>query len=132
MTYVAVRSETAPTVVGYYTLAAGAVAFSQLPPAATKKLPRHPVPVVLLARLAVNRSAQGQGIGAAMLMDALRRALEVSKSLGVHAVEVVAIDEQAAAFYAKYGFERLLNEPRHLFLPLRTIERTAAGEMRKK
>lgn len=109
-------------VIGYYTLAAGAVAFEHLPKDLSRKLPKHPVPVVLLGRLAVDRSAQGKRLGEGLLLDALQRALNLTSSLGVHAVEVVAIDAAASAFYRKYGFTPLLDEPRHLFLPIATVE----------
>jgi GNAT superfamily N-acetyltransferase len=121
-TFVAVRAEETHGVVGYYTLAAGAVAFAHVPEDVARRLPKHPVPVILLARLAVGQSAQGQGLGATLLADALRRSLELSKSLGVFAVEVLAIDEQAAAFYSRYGFTPLLDNPRHMYLPIGTIE----------
>lgn len=109
-------------VIGYYTLAAGAVAFEHLPGDSARKLPKHPVPVVLLARLAVDRSAQGRGLGEALLMDALQRSLDLSGGLGVHAVEVDALDDAAAAFYRKYGFTPLLDDPLHLYLPIATVE----------
>lgn len=109
-------------VIGYYTLAAGAVAFEKLPEDAARKLPKHPVPVVLLARLAVDQPAQGMGLGEVLLLDALQRSLDLSTGLGVHAVEVDAIDDAAAAFYSKYGFVPLLDEPLHLYLPISTIE----------
>ncbi|OWK36025.1 GNAT family N-acetyltransferase [Fimbriiglobus ruber] len=109
-------------VLGYYTLAAGAVAFAQVPPDASRKLPKHPIPVVLLARLAVDQSAQGMRLGEGLLLDALKRALDLSKGLGVYAVEVDAIDDQAAAFYRKYGFTPLLDAPLHLYLPISTAE----------
>jgi GNAT superfamily N-acetyltransferase len=95
-TFVAVRTGGDGQVVGYYTLAASAVSFDNMPPEIALKLPRHPVPMILLARLAVDRRAQGEGLGKALLHDALQRALGTSKSLGVFAVEVLAIDEQAA------------------------------------
>ena len=108
---------------GYYTLAAGAVAFEHLPTVASTKLPKHPIPVILLARLAVDLSAQGQGLGEKLLLDALQRALDLSDSLGSHAVEVDALDDSAISFYVKYGFSPLLDNPRHLYLPLATIDR---------
>ncbi len=108
---------------GYYTLAAGAVAFEHLPTVASTKLPKHPIPVILLARLAVDLSAQGQGLGEKLLLDALQRSLDLSDSLGAHAVEVNALDDSAIAFYVKYGFSPLLDNPRHLYLPLATIDR---------
>ncbi|MGA2254379.1 MAG: GNAT family N-acetyltransferase [Thermoguttaceae bacterium] len=121
-TFVAVRTGGAGQVVGYYTLAASAVSFDNMPPEIAMKLPRHPVPMILVARLAVDRRAQGEGLGKALLHDALQRALGISKSLGVFAVEVFAIDEQAAGFYAKFGFTPMLDDPRHMYLPTRTIE----------
>ena len=108
--------------VGYYTLAAGAVSFEHLPAGTARKLPKHPVPVVLLARLAVAQSAQGFRLGERLLLDALQRALDLSAGLGVHAFEVDAIDDSAAAFYAKYGFTPLLDDPLHLYLPISTVE----------
>jgi len=120
-TYVAGRPGDA-TVRGYYTLASGAVAFEKLPAPAAKKLPRHPVPVVLLARLAVDQSVQGQALGEALLIDSLHRCLGLADALGIHAVEVHAIDQSARAFYEKYGFVPLLDSELHLFLPFATIK----------
>ncbi len=108
-------------VIGYYTLASGALVFEHLPPDASRKLPKHPVPVVLLARLAVDQSVQGQGLGEGLLFDALHRTLTLSSDLGVHAVEVDALDDAAAAFYRKYGFTALLDNPLHLYLPIATV-----------
>ncbi len=110
-------------VIGYVTLAAGAVAFENLPGDAARKLPAHPVPVVLLARLAVDIAFQGRGIGKGLLLEALERAVGLSDKLGVWAVEVVAIDAAAVAFYRKYGFTPLLDSPRHLFLPIETVRK---------
>lgn len=110
-------------VVGYATLAAGAVSFGNLPPESSRKLPVHPLPVVLLARVAVDRGFQGMRIGEALLLDALERSLALSEQLGIFAVEVRAIDETAAAFYRRYGFTPLLDDERHLFLPIETVRR---------
>lgn len=126
-TYVAVRPGE-KRVVGYYTLASGAVSFENLPAEASKKLPRHPVPVILLGRLAVDESVQGQGLGGFLMADALRRCLSLPGQLGVHAVEVDAIDDQAKAFYQRYGFTALLDDPLHLFLPMATVEEAFAEE----
>ena len=82
------------------------------------------MPVILLARLAVDHRIQGRGLGTALLQDALRRhALSLAASIGVFAVEVVAVDEQAAAFYSRFGFTSLLDDPQHMYLPIKTIER---------
>jgi GNAT superfamily N-acetyltransferase len=110
-------------VIGYQTLAASAVAFEHLPSGAARGLPRHPVPVVLLARLAVDRSVQEMRLGEGLLLDALQRALDLSRVLGVHAVGVDAIDDSAAAFYRRYGFTALLHGPLHLYLPISTMEK---------
>jgi GNAT superfamily N-acetyltransferase len=115
----------ATTVAGYYTLAAGAIAIANLPPETAKRLPKHPVPVILLGRLAVDQKARGQGLGKALLRDALRRSLELSEQLGLFAVEVLAIDADAREFYTKYGFVPLADNDLHLFLPIRTIEKGA-------
>lgn len=120
-TFVAVSGEQ-KRVLGYYTLAAGAVAFENIPAETSHKLPRHPVPVILLARLAVDQTAQSKALGQRLLMDALERALSLSGELGVYAVEVDALDEAAAAFYRKYGFVPLVDDPHHLYLPMATVE----------
>jgi GNAT superfamily N-acetyltransferase len=119
-TYVAVRAGE-KTVRGYYTLASGAMPVAVLPASAARKLPKHPVPVILLGRLAVDRSAQGQRLGEGLLGDALRRCAELAERLGVHAVEVNAIDNQAKAFYAKYGFIPLADHELHLYVPIDSI-----------
>jgi len=124
-TYVAVRAGQS-RVLGYYTLASGAVSFQNLPAKAARKLPKHPVPVALLGRLAVDSSAQGQGLGKLLLVDALRRCLELSNRLGIHAVEVHAIDDEARRFYEHYGFVALAGDERYLSLPVATI-RNAVG-----
>ncbi len=120
-TFVLVKSDE-PAIRGFYTLAAGAISFEYLPAKSSKKLPKHPVPVVLLARLAVDVSVQGQRLGERLLLDALRRSLELSQKLGIHAVEVDAIDDAAAQFYARYGFISLNDDSHHLYLPIASIE----------
>jgi GNAT superfamily N-acetyltransferase len=84
-------------------------------------LPRTDVPVVLLGRLAVDRSTQGQGLGALLLIDALRRAQFLSDQIGIRAVEVEAIDDAARDFYQRFGFTPLADAPRHLYLSMQAI-----------
>jgi hypothetical protein len=96
-TYVAVKPGEVQ-VRDYYTIASGAVPFLNLPAPSARKLLRHPVPVILLARLAVDHSAQGQKLVESLLLDALGRSLTLAEALGIHAVEVDAIDQQAKAF----------------------------------
>jgi GNAT superfamily N-acetyltransferase len=120
-TFVAVRPGE-KRVHGYYTLASGSVSFQDLPVAIAKRLPHHPLPVVLLARLAIDQTVQGAGLGELLLLDALRRCLNLSGELGVHAVEVRALDAGAERFYQRYGFVPLKDDNLHLYLPIRTIE----------
>jgi len=126
-TYVAVPAGE-KRVLGYYTLASGAIPFEHLPAKAAKKLPRHPVPAALLARLAVDRSAQGRGLGTFLLMDALKRCWDLSGQLGIHAVVVEAIDDSARAFYEKFGFAPLQDNPLHLYLPITIVEGVTKAE----
>lgn len=108
---------------GYYSLAAGAVQFQHLTEAQRKRLPKYPVPVAHLGRLAVDRSAQGQGLGSHLLIDALSRVSRAERELGIHAIEVVAIDAAAQRFYLKYGFTALADDPHHLFISMRTVRK---------
>lgn len=121
-TFVATRSGDA-RVVGYYAISTHRVVYESLPAAEAKGLPRLDVPVVLLGRLAVDLTVQGQGLGALLLVDALRRSLHISEQIGIRAVEGDPIDESARNFYLKFGFRPLLDEPRHLFLPMHEIRR---------
>ncbi len=98
-TYVA-DQEGDQRVLGYYTLASGAIDAGSLPANQAKKLPRHAVPVVLLARLAVDRSVHGRGLGGVLLRDALARALDLAEKLGIHAIVVDALDAEAKAYYS--------------------------------
>lgn len=120
-TYVAVRGGER-RVFGYYTLASASVAVEKLPPSAARKLPHHPIPTILLARLAVDQTAKGQGLGKLLLFDGLHRSQLLAGELGVLGVVVEAIDAEAQAFYQKYGFEAPTDDPRHLYLPMVTID----------
>ncbi|MDD5263071.1 MAG: GNAT family N-acetyltransferase [Methylacidiphilales bacterium] len=113
MTYVACRGL---RVVGYYSLAVGSVMFETAPQRVSKGLPRHPVPVMLLARLAVDRSEQRTGIGKGLLKDALLRTVQAADIAGIRALLVHAKDEGARAWYLKYDFEPGPTDPLHLFL----------------
>lgn len=119
-TFVAVKSGER-AVRGYYSLAAGSVSLESLTEAQRKHLPRYPVPVAHLGRLAVDVSVQGQGLGAFLLMDALERVDRANRSLGIHAVEVVAIDDAARRFYVKYGFTELRDDPHHLLISMKKV-----------
>lgn len=124
-TFVAVRPGERQ-VVGFYTLASGSVAFQTVPEEVRKRLPRYPVPVVHLARLGVDRSAAGKGLGGALLADVLARAVDVADQIGVWAVQVQAKHEKARAFYAHHGFEPLADDPLSLYLPIATARNALA------
>jgi ribosomal protein S18 acetylase RimI-like enzyme len=109
-------------VVGFYTLSAGSVAFSDAPERLRKRLPRYPIPVAHLGRLATCQSVQGRGLGEALLFDALGRTAKIADVLGIVAVEVRAKNDRARGFYEKYGFESLLDDGQHLYLPLATVK----------
>ena len=104
---------------GYYTIASSAVAFDIVP----ENLPRHPVPVALIGRLAVDKTARRQRLGETLLIHALGSARRAAKILGIYAIVVDAVDESARNFYLKYGFNELTDDRLHLYLPLKTIEK---------
>jgi GNAT superfamily N-acetyltransferase len=112
-----VVADTGGRVLGYYALAAGAVARASAGRQLRRNMP-DPLPVVVLARLAVDRTAQSQGIGAGLLQDAVKRALSVAGNAGVRAVLVHALNDEAAGFYRRYGFRPSAINPRVLLLPL--------------
>ena len=91
-------------VVGYYSLTVGQVDTAEVPPRVSKGMGRYPIPVVILARLAVSNSYQGRGIGLAMLRDAIRRTLTISEQAGIRALLTHPIDDDAAHFYQRFGF----------------------------
>jgi len=117
-TYVAVVDD---QIIGYYSLSAASVEYASAPDRLRKGLARHPVPVMLIARLAVDRTWQGKGLGAALLADALRRTLAAADILGMRAVMVHAKDEAARRFYEHFDFDPSPIEPLHMFLLLKEI-----------
>jgi GNAT superfamily N-acetyltransferase len=110
-------------VVGYYSLAPGSISQKEAIPRASKSA-REPIPIVLLARLAVDKREQGQGIGPALLKDALKRAYAGAEIIGGRAVLVHAIDTDAAAFYRKYGFESRPGLELHLMMLMKDLRVT--------
>jgi GNAT superfamily N-acetyltransferase len=123
--YVATRGG---SVVGYYSLATAQVEYAVAPDRLRKGLARHPVPVILLARLAVDRGSQGIGLGAALLRDALKRAHNASEIIGVRAILVHAKDEKARRFYEHFDFDPSPIEPLQLFLLVKEVARLIEGE----
>jgi predicted N-acetyltransferase YhbS len=116
----------AQRVVGYYSLAASSVGKDRASFRAAKGQANHPVPVILLARLAVDKTEQHQGLGPALLKDALLRCQRAAKEIGARAVLVHAIDEKAKGFYRHFGFEDCAVDDLHLMLLIRDI-RPASG-----
>jgi GNAT superfamily N-acetyltransferase len=117
-TYVA---PAAPEIAGYYTLVVGQVEYEQAAERLKKGLARFPVPVMLLARLAVSTSWQGKGIGPGLLKDAMLRTLQAAEIAGIRAFLVHAKDDQAKAFYERFGFLPSPSDPFHLYRLLKDI-----------
>lgn len=117
-TYVATRGN---RIVGYYSLAYGSVSIEEAPPSVKSGLPRYPIPVILLARLAVDLTEQRRGLGPALLKDALLRTIQAAEIAGLRAMLVHAKDDSAERFYEKFGFEPSPIDGYHLFLRLSDI-----------
>ncbi len=107
--------------VGYYSLAVGAVEHAEAPHRITRGMARHPLPIMLLARLAVDRKEQGQGLGKALLKDALLRTAQAADIAGIRALLVHARDDEARLWYQKYDFEPSPTDPFHLFLLMKDL-----------
>ena len=119
-TYVALVGE---AVIGYHTLAVSQVSHEGAPERLTKGLARHPVPVMLLARLAVDRRWHGHGVGKALLKDAMLRTLQAADIAGIRAIAVHAKDDEARRFYEKFDFIPSPTDPMHLFVLLKDVRR---------
>jgi GNAT superfamily N-acetyltransferase len=122
--YVATRGA---RVVGYYGLAAGAVDRETAPARVTKGLARHPVPVIVLARLAVDLREQGGALGGALLKDCLVRVLSAADVIGVRALLVHAKSTRARAFYERFDFEPSPVDALTMFLLIKDLRRSAGS-----
>ncbi len=109
-------------VAGFYTLAVGEAACGDAPSRLAKGLARHPIPIMLLARLAVSLDWQGRGLGAGLLKDAMRRTLQAADIAGIRAFAVHAKDGNAAAFYQHFDFLPSPTDPLHLFLLIKDLK----------
>ena len=119
--FIAIENETG-IIAGYYTLSAASIPLTELRQEEAKRLPRYPtLPAVRIGRLAVDRSFQGCGLGAAMLMNAVDRTMQ--DAAAGYALLVDAKHEQAVEFYKHHGFESLASRPDTLFLPLATAQK---------
>lgn len=119
-TYVIARKN---QVKGFYSLCPASVEPSQAPERVTKGQAKHPVPVVLLARLAIDISEQGRGIGRHLLLDAFRRALVGAEVIGGRALLIHAKDESARAFYLRFNAEPSPTDPLHLFILMKDLRK---------
>lgn len=109
------------TVVGYYALAVGSVEQEEAPERVKKGLAKHSIPIMLLARLAVDRHWQKRGIGAGLLKNATLRTLQAADIAGIRALVVHAKDDEAREFYQHFNFVPSPSDPLHLFMLLKDI-----------
>jgi GNAT superfamily N-acetyltransferase len=124
-TYVGLAGD---SIIGYYSLAVGHVMREEAPERLMKGLARHPVPIMLLARLAVDHRWQGQGVGKALLKDAMLRTLQAADIAGIRAFAVHAKGEEARRFYLKFDFIPSPSDPMHLFVLLKDVRRIVSGQ----
>jgi GNAT superfamily N-acetyltransferase len=122
-TYVGLADQ---TVIGYYSLAVGSVEYEQAPERVTKGLAHHPIPVMLLARLAVDQQWQRKGVGAGLLKDAMLRTLQAADIVGICALLVHAKDHHATLFYQHFDFIPSPSDPLHLLMLLKDMRKIVA------
>ncbi len=111
-------------VIGFYSLVVGEIAFCDAPERLTKGLAHHPVPIMLLARLAVSKAWQGRRIGSGLLKDAMKRTLQAADIGGIRAFAVHAKDRQAKQFYERFGFIASPTDPLHLYRLIKDLRRS--------
>lgn len=121
-TFLAVNEGGGKTILGFYSVAPASVAYDRTPLLIRRNLARHEVPVFRLARLAVDRSIQGQGLGGQLLLAAGRRCLRVASEVGGVALLIDAKNQRIAQWYEGFGALQLLDQPLSLLLPLKTIQ----------
>lgn len=110
-------------VLGYYTLSSYTIEIENLDQSFAKNLPRYPqLPATLLGRLAIDNQQKGKGFGELMLLDALKKTLFASKQIASLAIIAEALDDSAVSFYLKYGFQKFIQNPMKLYLPIKSIE----------
>jgi predicted GNAT family N-acyltransferase len=121
-TWVAIPQSGEVEVLGYYAISMAELKRESLPSQSTKGLPRYPIPVMRIGKLAVTQAMQGKGLGETLLIDAFVKVMRFSQDIGVFGVTVDALNESAKAFYIKYGFIPLSDNQSSLFIPLKTIQ----------
>jgi GNAT superfamily N-acetyltransferase len=115
-------------ITGFYTLAVGQVSHDSAPERLTKGLAQHPVPIMLLARLAVDHRWQNQGVAKALLRDAMHRTLQAADIAGIRAFAVHAKDDAAKRFYQHFDFVPSPSDPMHLFVLLKDVRRIISAD----
>mgnify|MGYP001025035365 CR=1 FL=1 len=125
-TFVVTDAEQKGRVVGYHALAAASIEHVDATPRARKGMPRHSIPALLLARLAVDSTVQGLGLGAFLLRDAMLRAVSAADEIGIRILLVHALDERARDFYRRFGFEESPSDPLNLQLLIKDIKAVIA------
>jgi GNAT superfamily N-acetyltransferase len=120
-TYIAIYED---TVIGYYSLTVGSVIHSQTPSRVAKGQPKHPIPVMILARLAVDLRSQNRGVGKGLLKDALKRTAQAADIAGIRALLVHAKDPNVKLWYERFDFEPSPFDPFSLFLLLKDLKKT--------
>jgi GNAT superfamily N-acetyltransferase len=108
-------------ILAYITLCLGEILRTDIPPETQRRLPRHAVPVLRIARLATATRHRGKGHATRLLVDALQKAVIISSVAGLHAIEVHALNDTAELFYKSFGFRSLVDSKHHLYLPLATV-----------
>ena len=119
-TYVAIADR---EVIGFYTLTVGEITYEDAPERLTKGLAKHPVPIMLLARLAVGAAWQGKGLGSGLLKDAMCRTMQAADIAGIRAFVTHAKDERAQQFYAHFDFIPSPSDPLHMFILTKDLRR---------
>lgn len=115
--FVATPNDNSIQLAGFFTLSAGSVSCSTLPAALARKLPRYPIPIALIGRLAVDINFQGKGLGSILLADACKKVAQASAVLAIAGIIVDAKDDTAIAFYSHFGFVTLQGQANRLLLP---------------
>ncbi len=116
--FVAVMAESPDRVLGFFTLSAATVIPTDLPAALEKRMPKHAVPAALIGRLAVDKSAQGKGLGGVLIADAVKKTRLAAETVAMAVIVVDPIDDAAQAFYSAFGFQSLQGPQRRMFMAL--------------
>jgi len=121
-TWIAILDDKEGDALGYYSISMAELKQDTLPEDYRQKLPRYPLPVIRIGKLAVDKSTQGKGLGETLLVDALTRGIRLADDIGVYGFTVDAINENAKNFYLSYGFIPLCDQQLSLFISLKNLK----------